>query len=324
MRRVRYHEYGDPDVLTVEEADVPEPGPGQVLIRAEAIGTNFVDTLIRRGPASPPLFRRPLPGRPTGDVVGTVEAVGPGVGAELVGRRYAGTAEDAYAAYAVSDAEWAVPVPDGLDAAAACMLPLAAPVALGSLRHGRLAPGETVLVHAAAGGIGHHAVQLARLLGAGTVIATASSPARLDFARDYGADAGVDYSVEGWQDRVREVAPGGVDLVLDSVGGDVLLRSFDVLAPAGRVLVYGAASGELGRIPVTSLFGLRSAIGFALYDWRAAAPDRARAEQAEVIEWSAAGRLRTATATSLPLTEAARAHVLLESRTHLGRVLLIP
>ena len=178
-------------------------------------------------------------------MVGTVEAVGSGVGPGLVGRRVAGTAEDAYAEYAVSDAAWLVPVPDRLDAGAACMLPLAAPVALGSLRHGRLAPGET--------------------------------------------DAGVDYTADDWPDRVRKIAPDGVDLVLESVGGDVLRRSFDVLSPAGRVLVYGAASGDLGAIPVTSLFSLHSAIGFVLHDWRAAAPDRARTELAEVTDWSRRG-----------------------------------
>jgi NADPH:quinone reductase-like Zn-dependent oxidoreductase len=160
MRRVRYHEYGDPDVLTIEEADIPAPGPGEVLIHAEAIGANFVDTKFRRGPASGAIFQRPLPGVVTGDVVGIVKAVGAGADPGLAGRRVAALAEDAFADYVVADAQWLAEVPKGIDDGMASMLPMGAPVALRALRTGRLAAGETVLVHAAAGGIGHLAVQL--------------------------------------------------------------------------------------------------------------------------------------------------------------------
>ena len=215
-------------------------------------------------------------------------------------------------------------MPDGLDLGAASMLPMGAPVALRSLRAGRLRPGETVLIHAAAGGIGHLAVQLAKLLGAGTVIATARSPAKLDFARKYGADIGVDYTDSDWPDQVRQAAPDGVDVVLDSVGGEVLLRSLDVLAPLGRIVIYGAASGDLTSVPVTDLFALRSVAGFSLLAWRAASPERARQDVAEAAEHAAAGRLRTAVHARLPLTEAVAAHRLLEDRAQLGRVLLLP
>lgn len=324
MRRVRYYEYGDPEVLTIEEVDVPAPGPGQVLVRAEAIGANFVDTKLRRGPASGPLFHRPLPGVLTGDVVGTVDAVGPGGDPALVGRRIATLAEDAFADYVVADTHWLAPVPAGLDDGAASMLPMGAPTALRILRTGRIAPGESVLVHAAAGGIGHLAVQLARLLGAGTVIATASSPAKLDFTRELGADVAVDYTADDWPDQVRKAAPDGVDVVLDSVGGRTLLRSFDVLAPFGRIVVYGAASSELAGVPVTSLFALKSVTGFSLLAWRAASPEQARQEMTEVADYSATGQLHTTVHTRLPLTEAAAAHRLLEDRFHLGRVLLLP
>jgi NADPH:quinone reductase-like Zn-dependent oxidoreductase len=235
----------------------------------------------------------------------------------------AGLAEDAVADYVVADAQWLAPVPDGLDLGAASMLPMGAPVALRILRTGRLAPGETVLVHAAAGGIGHLAVQLARLLGAGTVIATAGSPAKLDFARKCGADSTIDYTDSDWPDQVREAAPHGVDIVLDSVGGETLQRSFDVLAPFGRVVVYGVASGELTSLPVTSLFALKSVTGFSLTAWRAAAPEQARQEMTEVADYSTAGQLRTAVHARLPLTEAAAAHRLLEDRSQLGRVLLL-
>ncbi|OUC98441.1 quinone oxidoreductase family protein [Streptosporangium minutum] len=324
MRRIRYHAYGGPEVLTMEETEIPSPGPGQVRIRAEAIGANFVDVKFRQGPEAGGIYRRDLPGVLTGDVVGTVDAVGPGADPGLTGRRVAALAEDAFADHVVADTEWLAPVPEGIDDATASTLPMGAPVALGALRAARPAPGETVLVHAAAGGIGHLAVQLARISGAGTVIAAAGSPGKLDFTRTLGADAAVDYSAEDWHERVREVAPGGVDVVLDSVGGRVLARSLDLLAPLGRAVVYGAAGGEATDIPLTSLFAMKSVAAFSLLAWRAAAPEQAREDMEAVARHAVEGRLRAALHARLPLDEAAEAHRIMESRSQLGRVLLIP
>ncbi|MET8021773.1 quinone oxidoreductase family protein [Streptomyces decoyicus] len=324
MRRIRYHSYGGPEVLAVEEAPVPIPKAGQVLIRVEAIGANFVDTQLRRGMAQTELYPRPLPRSLTGDVVGVVEAVGPDAERSLIGRRVATASEDAFCDLIVADAQWLVPVPDGLDAGTASALPVAAPVALGVLRAGRLAPGETVLVHSAAGAIGHLAVQLAKLLGAGTVIATASTAAKLDFARTQGADLGVDYTDEDWPEQVRTVAPGGVDVVLDAAGGEILRRSLDVLAPHGRLVTYGAASGELGSIPVTDLFALRSVTGFSLIAAQAADAERAAKDMNELTEYAAQGLLRTAVHVRLPLTETSKVHQLLETRAQLGRILVLP
>lgn len=325
MRRVRYHEYGGPEVLKVEETAVPTPGAGQVLVRAEAIGANFVDTLFRRGPSAGPIFQRPLPGSPTGDVVGTVEAVGPGVDPSLVGNRVAALVDpDAFADFVLADAAWLADVPAGLDDGAASTLSSAAPVALRVLRTGRLTAGESVLVHAGAGTIGHLATQLAKIEGAGVVIATASSPAKLDFARKHGADVAIDYTQDDWVDQVRTAAPNGVDLVLDSAGGETLLQSIDVLAPFGRAVSYGVASGDLGTVPVMSLVALRSLVGFSLLAWRQAAPKQAAAEVVELAGHFAAGRLRTSVHTRLPLTEAVAAHRILDGREQLGRVLLVP
>jgi len=324
MRRVRYYQYGGPEVLTVEDADQPVPQAGQVLLRAEAIGVNFVDTRFRRGPGSGSIFQRPLPGRPTGDVVGTVTQVGPGVDARLTGRRVAALAEDAYADYVVAEAAWLADVPDHLACGDASMLAMSAPVALRVLRAARLSSGDTVLIHAAAGGIGHLAVQLAKILGAGTVIGTAGSSGKLDFVRTVGADVAVDYALPDWPDQVRAAAPGGVDVVVDAVGGPVLQSSLDLLAPFGRAVVYGAATGELEQIPVVKLFALRSVTGFNLTAWRQADPDRARHETDELTDLFATGRLRTAVHAGLPLTAAATAHELIEARSHTGRILLFP
>lgn len=321
MRRVRYHAYGGPDVLMLEEVPAPEPGPGQVRLRAEVIGANFVDTMFRRGAGG--IFQRPLPGTPTGDMVGTVVATGDGVDPGLVGRRVASLAEEAFADEALADAAWLAPVPGGVDDGMASMLAMGGPVALGAFRLGRLAAGEAVLVHAAAGGIGHLAVQLAKLQGAGTVIATASSPAKLDFARSLGADVAVDHTDPEWPHRVRAAAPRGVDVVLDSVAGPTLERNVGLLAPLGRLVIYGAAGGEPGPVP-TTLYALRSVIGFSLLAYRAALPEQARADMTDIAEHATAGRLRTVVHARLPLTEAAKAHRILEGREQMGRVLLVP
>ena len=324
MRRVRYHSHGGPDVLAIEETAIPEPGPGQVLIRTEAIGVNYVDVQLRRETSPGSIYFRETPATLTGDVVGTVERTGPGSDPALAGTRVAVLLEDAYADYVVAGTGWLAGVPEGLGAGAASMLPTAGAVALGALSTGRLGRGDTVLVTAGAGGIGHLAVQLARQRGAGTVIATAGSPAKLDFLKELGADAVVDHTRADWADQVRNAAPGGLDVVLEAVGGEMLHQSLGLLAPFGRIVVFGAAAGDLTSVPVTSLFTLKTMSGFSLLAWRAADPERARADIAELTGLLQAGTLRAVTETTLPLAEVVQAHRLLEERTVVGRLLLVP
>jgi NADPH:quinone reductase len=323
MRRVRYHAHGGPEVLAIEEAEVPSPGPGQVLIRTEAIGVNYVDVQLRRATDPGSLYYRQLPATLTGDVVGTIEAVGPDADPSLAGARVAVLLEDAYADYVLAGSDWLISVPPELSLEVASLLPTVGAVALGTLRAGRLAKGETVLVTSGAGGIGHLAVQLARQQGAGAVIATAGSAAKLEFLTGLGADVAIDHSQSDWADQVRAAVPGGIDVVLDAVGGTMLSASIGLLRPFGRVVVYGAASGDLASIPVTSLFGLKTVTGFGLLLWRATAPERARADIAELAGLLETGELRAVTQ-SFPLHEAVEAHRLLESRTFPGRLILIP
>ncbi|MGI8446211.1 MAG: quinone oxidoreductase family protein [Streptosporangiaceae bacterium] len=322
MRRVRYHAHGGPGVLALEGTGIPEPGPGQVLIRTEAIGINHVDVQLRRETSPDSIWFRQLPGTLTGDVVGTVEKAGPGADRALPGTRVAVLHEDAYADYAVADTSWLVTVPSELGAGAASMVPTVGAVALGALRTGRLARGEAVLVTAGGGAIGHLAVQLARRQGAGTVIATAS-PAKLGFLKELGADVAIDHTQADWAAQVREAVPGGLDLVLEAVGGEMLHQSVGLLAPFGRAVVFGASAGDLTSLPVTSLFALKTAAGFSLLAWRAANEDQARLDLAELTGLFQAGDLRAVT-TSLPLAEAVQAHRLLEDRTVIGRLLLVP
>jgi len=299
---------------------VPEPGAGQVRIATSAIGANFVDTKFRRGNGAQ--FQHPLPATLTGDVVGTVDRLGEGVDPALAGRRVAVLTLDAFADHVIADAADLVLVPDSLDDAAASMLPSAAPVALGTLLVGHFQPGTTVLVHAAAGNIGHLATQLAKLRGAGTVIGTAGSPAKLDFVRAHGADVAVGYD-DGWPDEVRAAATGGVDVVLDSVGGKTTLHGVDLLAPFGRLVIYGAAD-DLVDVPARSLYELRSVTGFSLMAWQRSRPAEFAAAIAELTELLADGRLRYTVHTRLPLAEAVEAHRILDARAQLGRILLVP
>ena len=313
MRLVRFHAHGGPEVLQVEETEVPVPGPGQLLVRAEAIGVNFADTKIRAGADG--IFARPLPGSPTGDVVGEVTAVGPDVTSFSVGDRVAALVpEGAYADFALADATWAALVPSGLDAVSATALPMLAPVALQVLRTGRLAAGETVLVQSAAGGIGHLAVQIGKVLGA-RVVGVVGSATKADFVRSLGADDVVTADGE-W--------PTGVDVVVDAVGGAALLRGIDSLGPLGRAVMYGAASGEIANVPARSLFGLRSLVGFGVSAWRESRPEQARADIAEAGRLIADGTVRVAQHAAFPLSEAAKAHQVMDDRTNLGRVLLLP
>jgi NADPH:quinone reductase len=323
MRRVRYYEFGDPDVLRIEEADVPEPGAGQVLIQTEVIGASFVDTVMRRGTSA--FAQQPLPGSPHGDVVGVVTSTGPGANSDLVGERVAAlVSRDAYADYVVADADWLARVPSGVESAEASVLDMPAPVALRILRTGKLATGETVLVHAAGGNLGHLLTQLARLEGAATVIATVGSVAKAEFARQHGADVVVCYADADWPDQVLAIAPAGVDLVADSMGGQLTVTSLELVAPLGRLVIYGALTGELPAIPAPSLVGLRWVTGFRLAAWRSARPDLARQDIADVAAYAAAGQFSVAVHATVPLAEAVKAHELLEDRSRTGRVLLVP
>jgi NADPH:quinone reductase len=323
VRHVRYHSHGGPEVLAIEEADIPEPGPAQVLIRTEAIGVNYVDVQLRRETATDSIYFRSLPATLTGDVVGTVERAGPDADPALAGTRVAVLLEDAYRDYVVADTRWLVSVPAGLDAGAASMLPTVGAVALGALRTGRLGQGDIALVTAGAGAIGHLAVQLARQRGAGTVIATAGSTAKLGFLKELGADVAIDHTQPDWDAQVRLAAPGGVDVILEAVGGEALHKSIGLLAPFGRAVTFGASAGDLTSVPVTSLFALKTVSGFSLLAWRAAAPAQARADIAELTGLFEVGKLHAATETTLPLAEAVQAHRLLEDRTVLGRILLV-
>lgn len=321
MRVIRYHEIGEPEVLRPEEAEVPRPGPEQALIRAAVIGVNFNAAQRRRGlgPMAPT-----LPGVPGGDVVGEVTEVGPGVTTVRAGDLVAATVpEGAYAEYALADARWLLPLPAHLDLEQASALGAPAQVALSVINAGQLRPGDSILVHAAAGAIGHLAVQLARLLGAGRVIGTAGAAEKLDVVRGLGATDAVDYRRPGWSDEVRAVTGGdGPDVILNGVGGAVFAEDVRLLAPFGRLVYFGTADGPAPSVAPHELTPVKYVVGSNFGIWRARRPEAVLGNLRQLIEYVDSGSLRTVVGAVLPLGEAAEAHRIVEDRARIGRVLL--
>ena len=321
MRVVRFHRHGGPDVLQLDQVAVPEPAAGQVLIEVEAIGANAIDTVLRAG-NSP--WDRPLPGTLTGDVVGRIAKLGldipPGI---AVGQRVAALSEDAFADFAVVDAGFLAPIPDNADAGEASMMSMTAPLALRLLEAGRIPAGGTVLIQSAAGTVGHLAVQLARFFDPKTIIGTASSAKRLDFIRELGAEA-VDLTDPEWPAKVREIAPDGVDTVLDAVGGTVFDQGLDLVKPLGTMITFGAITTKLPTVRAGALFGLKTVSGVGLQTWRNARPAEARADIAEVTRRWRSGELRPFIHATYPLTDVVRIHETLDARTNLGRLIAKP
>ncbi|BEL05806.1 zinc-binding dehydrogenase [Actinoplanes sichuanensis] len=325
MRIVRYYEHGEPSVLRVEEAENPRPGPGQVLIRAEAIGVTFAEVQRRQGIRIG--GHANLPGSPGGDVAGTVEALGEGVTGVSVGDRVVTDVhEGAYADYVLADASWLIAIPAGLDAAEATLLPSPAQTAYHAIKEsGQLKPGETILIDAASGGVGHLAVQIAKAMGAGKVIATASTQAKLDFARELGADVTINYTDADWDEQVRAATDGrGADVVLETVGGDILTKSVQLTAQFGRLVFYGSASGAVEPIHPLALTRMKTVAGFALYAMMYNRPEAIAAGQRDLIDMITSGKVKPVVHARLPLDEAVKSHELMEARTQLGKIVLVP
>lgn len=313
--------HGGPEVLVAEERPAPAPGPGQVRIRVHVAGVNDPDLLIRAGRI--PL---PLPLAPGFEVAGEVDAVGAGV--ELpVGTRVATmlVAGGGYAQHVPADAAELVPIPPGVDDDAAVAALVRGSTALLLIRVGaRLQPGETLVVPAAAGGVGSFTVQLARRLGAGRVIAAASSDAKRAVARELGADAVVDPARADLGDELRRLTGGrGVDVVL-AMDPHALEPGLAALAPCGRLVLFGAdvslAPPTLDAAQVAELLRRSASVGgFAVM--QTAAPLR-HAALSELFSAISRGELRPLVRDRFALVDAAAAHRALESRATVGNVVL--
>ena len=325
MKTVRFHNTGGPEVLVYEDVPEPTPGADEVLIRVEAVGMNFADVLRRRGDDYPEAS--PTPFTLGGEVSGTIAAMGANVkGLELGMLVYAATRQGGYAQYVTAAAAAVIPMPPGVSAAQATSLVVQGLTAAFALRDsGRLAKGESVLIEAAAGGVGSFAVQLAKLFGAGKVIAAASSAEKRDFALSLGADAAVDYTAPGWAEEVKELTGGrGADVVLEMVGGETVAQALDALAPFGRMVVYGQSSGLAATVNPQRLVNFnQSIVGFYIAAFFQK-PDLLKATLAEVIGYVTTGKLTLNVGAVLPLSKAVEAHRLLEGRKTTGKVVLEP
>lgn len=307
MRRVRHEVNGGPEVLFVEEVPVPAPGPGELLVRVEAIGVSLAGVRRVRGGTAP----QPL----GGELAGIVEALGPGATGFAVGDRVTGICfGHGYAEHALLHTAMASAVPEGASAEDAVALVRGGLVARGALDAARLAPGESVLVTAAASGVGQLAVPLARLLGARRVVAATSSPEKAAFLTSLGADEVVRYGQESWGEPV--------DVVLDGVGGELLSPALAALVPGGRLVAFGSGGGT---VPAHALIGAAtSVIGFQMAHLVRTRPETYAAWRDELWALHASGRLRPTVHARVPLAEAGRAHTIIERRENRGKVVLIP
>jgi len=315
MRAIQITEFGGPEVLLEADLPRPEPGGSDVLIKVSRAGVNFADTHNRENtylaPAELPL------------VPGTEVA---GVRVDTGERVVALTGNGGYAEYAVAPAGLTFPLPDDIDDGAALALVVQGLTAWHLYAtSARLRPGESVVVHAGAGGVGTLAVQLGRVFEAGRVIATASSEQKRELCRELGADAAVDSTPDRMAERLVEANEGRkVDAVFEMAGGEVLRQSLRALAPFGRLVVYGMASGEPVEINAGALMqGSASVIGFWLVHCLGS-----REMGADVLtrlfDLVRSGELRPLIGETYPLGDAARAHRDLAARTTTGKLLLDP
>jgi NADPH2:quinone reductase len=322
MKAIQIRATGGPEVLELVELPIPEPGPGQVLIRIEAIGVNFVEIYFRKG-----TYKAALPLIPGSEAAGTVEELGPGVTGFVAGDAVASVAVlGSYAEYALVSALQLVKVPDGLspERGAAVMLQgmTAHYLAYSTFP---LKAGQTALVHAGAGGVGLLLTQMAVRLGA-RVIATVSTEAKAELSREAGASDVILYTEQDFEAEIKRITGGkGVDVVYDSVGKTTFEKSLNCLRPRGLLALFGGSSGPVPPFDLIqlssrgSLFVTRPTLWHyvatrAELEWRAG----------DVLGWAAKGDLKLRTEHTYALTDAAKAQRDLESRSTTGKILLEP
>jgi NADPH:quinone reductase len=315
MRAIQMTEFGGPEVLKLADLPKPEPGPEEALIRVTRAGLNFADTHTRTNSY---VQKATLPLVPGGEVAGIREDTGERVVA-LVGT-------GGYAEYATASKRLAFPIPEELDDGTALAIIVQGLTAWHLYRtSGRVAEGESVVVHAAAGGVGSLAVQLGRPLGAGRIIATASNAEKRQLALGLGADVAIDPAPEGLTERLIE-ANGGrpVDVVFDMAGGEVFEASYNALAPFGRIVAYGIASQQPNHPSTGSLLRhSRAVVGFYLFHCLDR-PGMFTDALSELFARAGRGELKAVVGHTYPLEQAAQAHIDLRERRTTGKLLLDP
>lgn len=322
MRAIRVQQPGGPEVLVLQQVDMPEPGPGQVRVKVEAAGVNFIDVYQRSG-----AYKMPLPFTPGMEGAGVVDAVGPDVDGFAPGDRVAyAMVPGSYAEYHVVPAHRLVKVPDGVssrEAAAAMLQGMTAHYLACSTFP--LESGHTALVHAAAGGTGALLVQIAKLRGA-TVYGTVSTEEKAQLAREAGADEVILYTEKDFEAEVKRLTDGkGVDVVYDSVGAPTWEKSLRSLKPRGCLALFGQSGGPVPPFDPQllntygSLFFTRPSLAHYTLT-----PEELQSRATDVFTWIAEGKLRLRIQQEFPLADAKAAHELLQGRGSKGKLLLIP
>ena len=329
MKIIQFREPGPPSVLQILDVPIPEPKPGEVLIRAHSIGVGIPDTNIRAGTYS---WMPPLPASPGTVLSGTIEKIGAGVSERQVGQRVYTTARERphrgghYAEYVAAPADATFVLPDNVDldqATALANYQVAYHIFNDAVRPRR---GDTVLIYAAAGGMGNALIDLAKAAGL-TIIGVVSSEPKARFAKDLGADHVVDRKHEDVGKRVADITGSrGVDIIIDPVGGPSIPGNIALLAPCGTLVVYGGLGGkaQLDLQPTLRASKNSPAIRqFSIHTWDHL-PEERRVGMRALIDMLAAGKLHPRIHARLPLTDAVRAHEMLESGAVLGKLLLVP
>jgi NADPH2:quinone reductase len=318
MRAIVCEQLGDPDKLVLRDWPSPAPGPGEVKVALHARGVSFVDVLMIAGQYQ---VKREVPFVPGSEAAGVVIEVGSGVEGIAPGDRV--LAPGGYAEEAVVPAARVTPLPDSVSFDAAAAFRANYCTAYYGLQRGRLEPGEVLLVHGAAGGVGLAAVDVGKLLGA-TVIATASTEEKLAVCRQMGADHTINYT-QGFREQVRDLTGGrGADVIYDPVGGDVFDESMRCIAPFGRLLIVGFTSGRAAQVKTNHLLIKDAeAIGFTIGALSRLDPARERRNFAVLMGWLAAGRITPYVSHRLPLAQAAEALTLVRERKVIGKAVLV-
>src|SRR5262245_36898715 len=324
MKAIVATRWSEPSDLEYRDVPEPEPGPGQVLVETRAIGCNFPDILMVQEKYQ---VKPPLPFSPGHEIAGVVRSVGAGVTRVRPGQRVLASLEwGGYAERAVIPAERVHPIPDSMPFEQAAAFYVGYQTSYSALvRRAALRPGEWLLVHGAAGGVGLAAVQIGKALGA-RVIATAGTKEKLEIARQSGADVLIDYVTEDWIERVKTTTGGeGADVIYDPVGGDVFDGSTKCIAFEGRILTIGFAGGRIPTLAINRvLLKNFSVVGFHLGHYQRRGSPLVQEWMDALLKLYGEGRIRPVIYRTYPLREAAAALAALASRKSYGKVVLVP
>lgn len=323
MKAIQFDRLGGADVLKVVETAVPEVRPGTVLVKNYAIGVNFADTLFRQGQY---VMAPKLPDTPGFESSGVIEKVGDGVGGDLKpGMRVAAIGVQAYAEYSIARASTVIPLPDFVSFEEGAAFPIQVLTAwhlLNSCHQTR--PGEAVVVHSAAGGVGLSAIQIAKAAGA-RVIGTVSSESKASIVREYGADHLINYAMSDFSAEVMKLTDRrGANLILDAVGKPTFERGLACLAPMGHLVLYGRAGGLPDPLNVFRLLEKSAKVSGFMLNQAHTGPERWRRGIEDSFRLMHEGKLKLLIGKTFPLADAAEAHRFMESRGSVGKLLLKP